>query len=258
MLKARFTVARVCCLDARKHARIRECSRHLRPDWFPPPCASSAGRCSRDRVANDSSGRRDCPLHVHGQNEGWTSRSARSGSPHRRISSSPALPCPPRHRVFHVQYRALRQPVRDPGCISHRDRECGLACSGSSSQWGIEIKQSNGSAAPRNDFQRRCRSDRNFSARCQDHARWRSRRRAARHRRRREDPCALHQGGLVKVGLLNASGSSSRLAATGPVSVAVKIDSNPGGGHYPERQQKPSAEASPRPLPCRPMSPYQL
>ena len=110
-----------------------------------------------------------------------------------------------------------------------------LPCSGGSYQWKMEVKQSNDfSGPPGNDFQRDPASDGNLSGSL-------------------SGSCSLaftsdgqpagtgvgakilagfnSQGGPVKVGLLDASGQLiTSSAATGPVSVTVKIDSNPGGG----------------------------
>jgi hypothetical protein len=114
-----------------------------------------------------------------------------------------------------------------------------LPCSNSSYTWGIEVKQSNNfRGIPGNDFQIDPASAGNLSG-------------------TPSGSCSLaftsdgqpagagiapakiaadfnSQGGPVKVGLLDASGQLiTSSAATGPVSVTVKIDSNPGGGSLP-------------------------
>jgi hypothetical protein len=110
-----------------------------------------------------------------------------------------------------------------------------LPCSGGSYTWGMEVKQSNDfSGPPGNDFALDPASAGNLSGSL-------------------SGSCSLafmsngqpagtgvganiaagfnSQDGPVKVGLLDASGHLiTSAAATGPVSVTVKIDSNPGGG----------------------------
>jgi len=110
-----------------------------------------------------------------------------------------------------------------------------LPCSGGSYQWKMQVKQSNNfNGPPGNDFQRDPASNKNLSGSL-------------------SGSCSLaftsdgqpagtgvgakiaagfnSQGGPVKVRLLDASGQLiTSSAATGPVSVTVTINSNPGGG----------------------------
>jgi len=237
MLKAGFTVARVCFLMLAASMLGAGMLAAPAAGAKPTTCASSAGKCFAVTVLPTTPpAGGTVPFTFTVTNEASTQQigSFKITAPANFVISSASVP-PAATASFTSSTALFGNLSVAPGASVTVTVNAVLPCSGSSYQWGIEVKQSNDfSGLPGNDFQRDPASDGNLSGSL-------------------SGSCSLaftsdgqpagtgvgakilagfnSQGGPVKVGLLDASGQLiTSSAATGPVSVAVKIDSNPGGG----------------------------
>jgi len=237
MLKAGFTVARVCFLMLAASMLGAGMLAAPAAGAKPTTCASSAGKCFAVTVLPTSPpAGGTVPFTFTVTNEASTQQigSFKITAPANFVITGASVP-PAATASFTSSTALFANLSVAPGASVTVTVNAVLPCSGSSYQWGIEVKQSNDfSGLPGNDFQRDPASDGNLSGSL-------------------SGSCSLaftsdgqpagtgvgakilagfnSQGGPVKVGLLDASGQLiTSSAATGPVSVAVKIDSNPGGG----------------------------
>jgi hypothetical protein len=237
MLKAGFTVARVCFLMLVASMLGAGMLAAPAAGAKPTTCASSAGKCFAVTVLPTTPpAGGTVPFTFTVTNEASTQQigSFKITAPANFVITGASVP-PAATASFTSSTALFANLSVAPGASVTVTVNAVLPCSGSSYQWGIEVKQSNDfSGLPGNDFQRDPASDGNLSGSL-------------------SGSCSLaftsdgqpagtgvgakilagfnSQGGPVKVGLLDASGQLiTSSAATGPVSVAVKIDSNPGGG----------------------------
>lgn len=237
MLKAGFTVARVCFLMLAASMLGAGMLAAPAAGAKPTTCASSAGKCFAVTVLPTTPpAGGTVPFTFTVTNEASTQQigSFKITAPANFVITGASVP-PAATASFTSSTALFANLSVAPGASVTVTVNAVLPCSGSSYQWGIEVKQSNDfSGLPGNDFQRDPASDGNLSGSL-------------------SGSCSLaftsdgqpagtgvgakilagfnSQGGPVKVGLLDASGQLiTSSAATGPVSVAVKIDSNPGGG----------------------------
>jgi len=237
MLKAGFTVARVCFLMLAASMLGAGMLAAPAAGAKPTTCASSAGKCFAVTVLPTTPpAGGTVPFTFTVTNEASTQQigSFKITAPANFVITGASVP-PAATASFTSSTALFANLSVAPGASVTVTVNAVLPCSGSSYQWGIEVKQSNDfSGLPGNDFQRDPASDGNLSGSL-------------------SGSCSLaftsdgqpagtgvgakilagfnSQGGPVKVGLLDASGQLiTSSAATGPVSVTVKIDSNPGGG----------------------------
>jgi len=237
MLKAGFTVARVCFLMLAASMLGAGMLAAPAAGAKPTTCASSAGKCFAVTVLPTTPpAGGTVPFTFTVTNEASTQQigSFKITAPANFVITGASVPSAAT-ASFTSSTALFGNLSVAPGASVTVTVNAVLPCSGSSYQWGIEVKQSNDfSGLPGNDFQRDPASDGNLSGSL-------------------SGSCSLaftsdgqpagtgvgakilagfnSQGGPVKVGLLDASGQLiTSSAATGPVSVAVKIDSNPGGG----------------------------
>jgi len=237
MLKAGFTVARVCFLMLAASMLGAGTLAAPAAGAKPTTCASSAGKCFAVTVLPTTPpAGGTVPFTFTVTNEASTQQigSFKITAPANFVITGASVP-PAATASFTSSTALFANLSVAPGASVTVTVNAVLPCSGSSYQWGIEVKQSNDfSGLPGNDFQRDPASDGNLSGSL-------------------SGSCSLaftsdgqpagtgvgakilagfnSQGGPVKVGLLDASGQLiTSSAATGPVSVTVKIDSNPGGG----------------------------